>query len=146
LCGAHYFELEAPVPSLLKPADVQSEMNVTPFIDVLLVLLVIFLLINLLRIRLVQDVQLPPPASATQRTDPQIVLELLPRAGLSVNQQRVPLESLPTYLRTVYEGRPSKLLFVKADSGRRYQDIIDAIDMARAAGVERIAFVPGVTR
>jgi biopolymer transport protein TolR len=134
------------VPGLLKPADMQSEINVTPFIDVLLVLLVIFLLVNLLRIRLVQDIQVPPPASATQETDPQIVLELLPGAGVSVNQQRVPVESLPTYLRSAYEGRPSKLLFVKADSGRRYQDIIDAVDMARAAGVERIAFVPGVTR
>jgi biopolymer transport protein TolR len=134
------------VPSLLKPAGVQSEMNVTPFIDVLLVLLVIFLLINLLRIRLVQDVQIPPPMSATQENDPQIVLELLPQGGLSVNQQRVPLESVPAYLRRVYQDRPSKLLFVKADTGRRYQEVVDAIDMARGAGVERIAFVPGATR
>jgi biopolymer transport protein TolR len=131
------------VPSLLKTAGVQSEINVTPFIDVLLVLLVIFLLVNLLRTRLVQDIQVPPPASAAQETDPQIVLELLPQAGFSVNQQRLPLESLPTYLRRVYEGRPSKLLFVKADTGRQYQDVIDAIDIARGAGVQRIAFVPG---
>ena len=128
--------------TLFASRDLESEMNVTPFIDVLLALLVIFMLINLLRIRLVQDVQVPPPEVATADSDPQVVLEVLPVAGYAVNRQPVPEDSLLAFLDGVYRTRPSKLLFVKADSGRRYQEVITALDIARAAGVQGIAFVP----
>jgi biopolymer transport protein TolR len=131
---------------ILHLPDMQSEINVTPLIDVLLVLLVVFFLINLLQMRLVQDVQVPPPVPATAELEPQIVLELLPGSGYAVNQQPVPAESLLAYLAQIYERRPSKLLFVKADTARRYQEVIDAMDLARAVGIQTIAFVPAALR
>jgi len=115
------------MPGLLHAPRAQPEINVTPLIDVLLVLLAVFFLINLLQLRLVQDVQVPPVASATTDTEPQIVLELLP---------------LQIYLERVYEHRPSGLLFVRADTAHRYQEVVDALDVARAAGIRTVAFLP----
>jgi biopolymer transport protein ExbD len=114
---------------------------------VLLVLLVVFFLINILRLRLVQDLPLPAPAAeAPEQGDTQIVLELRGDGGVAVNQQPVPLAALGTYLREVFASRPSKLLFLRADTSRTYQEVIDAMDLARGVGVQSIGLVPVATR
>lgn len=125
------------------PRIVQSDMNVTPLIDVLLVLLVIFILLNLLRLRLVQDVRIPPPAAGEPGVkSAQIVLGLTADGGFAVNRQPVPATELRTYLRQLHANRPSKLLFIQADTARRYHEVIDAMDLARAVGVNGIGLVP----
>ena len=136
------------MPSLLRgPSTVPSEPNVTPMIDVLLVLLVIFMLVNLLQMRLVQDVPLQGPAgSGVEKWSSQVLLELHADGSVAVNGQSVPSSQLGAYLKDTYARRPSKLLFIRPDTSRTYQDVVDAMDLARSVGVESIGLVPVTSR
>jgi biopolymer transport protein TolR len=123
--------------------QVQSDINVTPMIDVLLVLLIIFMITQPLS-RMALDVQVPPPDTPiTNRTPPsQIVLELSDDGGYAINGQPVPRDQLDTQIHAIYDARPAKLLFIKAGPNRIYQDVIEAMDVARGAGVQIIGFTP----
>jgi biopolymer transport protein TolR len=122
---------------------VQSDINVTPMIDVLLVLLIIFMITQPLS-RMALDVQVPPPdETVTTKTPPsQIVLELADNGEYSINGQPVPKDQLDTQIHAIYDQRPAKLLFIKAGPNRIYQDIVEAMDVARGAGVQIIGFTP----
>jgi biopolymer transport protein TolR len=122
---------------------VQSDINVTPMIDVLLVLLIIFMITQPLS-RMALDVQVPPPDTPmTNKAPPsQIVLELGNDGGYAINGQPVPKDQLDTQIHAIYDQRPAKLLFIKAGTNRLYQDVIDAMDVARGAGVQIIGFTP----
>jgi biopolymer transport protein TolR len=122
---------------------VQSDINVTPMIDVLLVLLIIFMITQPLSRKAI-DIQVPPPNSTTQSTaaSNQIVLELTDNGGYAINSQPVPKDQLDTQIHAVFDNRPAKLLFIKAAPNRIYQDVIDAMDVARGAGVQIIGFTP----
>ncbi len=124
-------------------AGVQSDINVTPMIDVLLVLLIIFMITQPLS-RMALDVQVPPPdeTTATKTPPSQIVLELGNDGGYAINGQPVPKDQLDTQIHAIYDDRPAKLLFIKAGSERIYQDVIEAMDVARGAGVQIIGFTP----
>jgi len=117
-------------------AGVQSDINVTPMIDVLLVLLIIFMITQPLS-RMALDVQVPPPDTpqTTKAPPSQIVLELADGGGYSINGQPVPRDQLDTQIHAIYDQRPAKLLFIKAGPNRIYQDVIQAMDVARGAGV-----------
>ena len=117
-----------------------SEPNVVPMIDILLVLLIIFMITQPLS-RMALDVQVPPPDTpTTNRTPPsQIVLELSDDGGYQINGQPVPKDQLDTQIHAIYDQRPAKLLFIKAGANRIYQDVIEAMDVARGAGVSRSA-------
>jgi biopolymer transport protein ExbD len=90
------------------------------------------------------DVQVPPPDTpVTNRTPPsQIVLELFDDGGYAINGQPVPKDQLDTQMHAIYDQRPAKLLFIKAGANRIYQDVIEAMDVARGAGVQIIGFTP----
>ena len=120
-----------------------SEPNVVPMIDILLVLLIIFMITQPLS-RMALDVQVPPPDTpVTNRTPPsQIVLELGDDGGYAINGQPVPRDQLDTQIHAIYDQRPAKLLFIKAGANRIYQDVIEAMDVARGAGVQIIGFTP----
>jgi biopolymer transport protein TolR len=120
-----------------------SEPNVVPMIDILLVLLIIFMITQPLS-RMALDVQVPPPdPPTTTRTPPsQIVLELLGDGGYAINGQPVPKNQLDTQMHAIYDARPAKLLFIKAAPNRIYQDVVEAMDVARGAGVQIIGFTP----
>ena len=120
-----------------------SEPNVVPMIDILLVLLIIFMITQPLS-RMALDVQVPPPDTpVTNRTPPsQIVLELFDDGGYAINGQPVPKDQLDTQMHAIYDARPAKLLFIKAGTNRIYQDVIEAMDVARGAGVQIIGFTP----
>jgi biopolymer transport protein TolR len=120
-----------------------SEPNVVPMIDILLVLLIIFMITQPLS-RMALDVQVPPPDTpATTRPPPsQIVLELFDDGGYAINGQPVPRDQLDTQIHAIYDQRPAKLLFIKAGPNRIYQDVIEAMDVARGAGVQIIGFTP----
>ena len=124
--------------------NVNSEINVTPMIDVLLVLLIIFMVVNALS-RTVVEVQIPPKetAAAQSQQSAQIVLEMLADGNFSINaQQAFPLEQLDRELHSLYDNRPAKLIFVKPAGTRTYGQVIEAIDIARGAGIEVIGFTP----
>ena len=120
-----------------------SEPNVVPMIDILLVLLIIFMITQPLS-RMALDVQVPPPDTPTVNKNPpsQIVLELNDGGGYAINGQPVPRDQLDTQIHAIYDARPAKLLFIKAGANRLYQDVIEAMDVARGAGVQIIGFTP----
>jgi biopolymer transport protein ExbD len=122
---------------------VTSDINVTPMIDVLLVLLIIFMIIQPLN-RQTIPIQVPPPQNTAAATGPsnQIVLELRDDGSYAINGQDVPKDQLDTQIHAIYDARPVKLLFVKPGLNRIYADVIDAMDVARGAGVLVIGFTP----
>ena len=125
------------------PGEVSSEPNVVPMIDILLVLLIIFMITQPLS-RMALDVQVPPPEqTATTKAPPsQIVLELADDGSYAINGQPVPKDQLDTQIHAIYDDRPAKLLFIKAGMNRIYQDVVEAMDVARGAGVQIIGFTP----
>jgi biopolymer transport protein TolR len=125
------------------PGEVSSEINVTPMIDVLLVLLIIFMIAQPLN-RMSLDVQVPPPDTPNTNQQPsfQIVLELLDDGTYAINTQPYPKDQLDAQLHAIYDERPAKLMFIKAGPNRIYQDVIEAMDIARGAGVQVIGFTP----
>ena len=124
--------------------DVASEPNVVPMIDILLVLLIIFMITQPLS-RMALDVQVPPQQQQEEqkptKTD-QIVLELTDDGAYLINSQPVLKDQLDYQLHNIYDNRPAKLMFIKPGPNRLYQDVIEAMDIARGAGVQVIGFTP----
>ena len=126
------------------PGEVSSEPNVIPMIDIMLVMLIIFMVSQPLA-RMALDVQVPPQETAAARpaaASNQIVLELTADGGYAINSQPVPIDQLDTQIHAIFDNRPAKLLFVKSAGDRKYQEVIDAMDVARGAGVQVIGFTP----
>jgi biopolymer transport protein ExbD len=120
-----------------------SDINVTPLIDVLLVLLIIFMITQPLS-RKAFDVQVPPEQKSRQKSPPssQIVLELKGDGSYAINGQPYTLAQLEQAFHQIYDPRPAKLLFIKAAPNRKYGEVMQAMDIAHGAGVQVIGFTP----
>jgi biopolymer transport protein ExbD len=132
------------------PSGGQSaNINVTPLIDVLLVLLIIFMVITPLTPKgLDALVPQPPPPNQPKTTTPDrtIIVQLIDRGpgqtpGLKINQDDVTWETLQGRLADVYKTRAEKVMFVKGDNNVPFADVADVIDIAHAAGVDKVGLI-----
>lgn len=122
----------------------KREPNVVPMIDILLVLLIIFMMQIPLQ-RQVMEVQVPMEEQVEQAQiaqSDQIVLELRDDGTYAINTRPVSKAALDAELHGIYDQRPAKLMFIKVGPTRKYQEVIEAMDIARGAGVQVIGLTP----
>ena len=132
------------------PSGGQSaNINVTPLIDVLLVLLIIFMVINPPIMKgLDAMVPQPPPPNAPKNNTPDrtIVVQLIDRGAgqepsLKINQDDVTWDSLQGRLTDIYKTRAEKVMFVKGDDNVPFADVANVIDIAHASGVDKVGLI-----
>jgi biopolymer transport protein TolR len=119
-----------------------ADPNMTPMIDVLLVLIVIFIIAQPM-MQKTMDIQLPKEEKdrTEQQQSTNIVLTIEPNGVYKINTLQVSGAQLQQKLNDIYRNRPQKVIFVKAGPDVIYQDVISAMDAARGAGVKVIGAV-----
>jgi biopolymer transport protein TolR len=118
------------------------QINMTPMIDVLLVLLIIFMVIQPTLQKGI-EVQVPPVEEQPSESSPdQITLEIRPGPDYLINGIPVPAGELRAQIRGIFAERPRKVLFVKGAEDIVYGDVVRAVDAARGAGIDVVGLVP----
>jgi biopolymer transport protein TolR len=126
-----------------------ADMNVTPLIDVLLVLIIIFMVINPPQPKgLDALVPQPPPPNAPKNNTPDrtIVVQLIDRGagqepGVKINQDDTTWDNLQGRLTDIFKTRAEKVMFVKGDDNVPFADVATVIDIAHAAGVDKVGLI-----
>jgi biopolymer transport protein TolR len=127
--------------SVSESDELKSDINVTPLVDVMLVLLVIFMVVTpLLKQQVPIELPLAEHSREAQETS-QVTLVAAADGTLVLNERPTAPEALDAALQELYATRPDKTIFLEADRSLPYSRVVDLMDACRAAGVERIGIV-----
>ncbi len=121
----------------------RADINVTPFIDILLVLLVIFMTISPTeRTGLNAAIpQPPPPGPQAQPQENVIVLSMDRNGVIKINQDEIEPSRLIERLQNIFKSRNDRTIFVQADTELLFNDVAQLIDAAKSAGVDRLGLM-----
>ena len=117
-----------------------GEINVTPLVDVVLVLLLVFMVTAPMMSRGI-DVSLPAANQPQIEPETRTEVTINAREQVFVDSRPVNIVLLEEQLRGMMEGRSSKVVYLRADEGLRYGKVIEVVDKIKKAGVEQIGFV-----
>jgi biopolymer transport protein ExbD len=120
----------------------RSDINITPLVDVVLVLLIIFMVITPL-IQMGYPVQVPPKVESAQPppSSDQLIVRMDDQGVTYINKVRVPLAEFPAKLSEALTGRSSKVIFFAADGDLEYGKVADFMDICRDSGAENLGIV-----
>lgn len=115
-------------------SDFRSDINITPLVDVVLVLLIIFMVITPL-LQMGYDVKVPPKATVDQPQSSidQLIVSLTPNNKIFLNKTEVSAQQLTTQLEDILKNRRDKTVFFSADDGTTYGDCVKIMDLVRAS-------------
>ncbi len=122
--------------------SLQSNINVTPFVDIVLVLLIIFMVITPV-VQMGYLVRVPPkaPPNMPAAVQDQIIFRLLPNNRIMINKEDVPEQNFPQRVRELLHGNTSKMVFFSGSRENDYETTMRFLDMARAAGAKNIGII-----
>jgi len=123
--------------------SMNSDINVTPLVDVVLVLLIIFMVITPV-VQMGYLVKVPPkapPVVIQSISNDQIVLRLIDNKTVMINKEQFTMDQFPNSIRTILKGNKSKMVFFSGGREVTYEDTLKFLDLARASGAENIGVI-----
>ncbi len=123
--------------------SLRSDINVTPLVDVVLVLLIIFMVITPV-VQMGYLVRVPPKAPANlppSAIQDQIVLRLLSGNRVFINKEEVPIDQFPNRIREILRGNTSKMVFFSGGRDVDYESTMNFLDLARSSGCKNIGII-----
>jgi biopolymer transport protein TolR len=127
--------------------DVKSEINVTPLVDVVLVLLIIFMVVTPMLQKGV-PVQLPVTTNPDKKpdSDNQVIISIKVDSTIYIDQKWIPKNEFTDRMKEMYERSPGKELLIKADARLRYKDVKKVMDMINESGFENVGLISEKTK
>jgi biopolymer transport protein ExbD len=122
------------------PKELLTDINVTPLVDICLVLVIIFMVTTTMFLQPPFEIKLPKARTAEQTKEENLFVAVSPDGGLAINEARVPTEGFPEAIREKLARSRLKLVVIRADENAASGAVIDALNVIKQAGARRITF------